>query len=157
MPSQYFSYYFAILTASSSFTEINFEESSEPSVTPYKICARDIVSRLCVTTINCDDCESVSIISPYFLLLASSNAASVSSNTKNGGGLTCDNANSNAIDVNDRSPPDNISKSLTFLRGNATLISIPISFSPASSSSASSIPSSSSAAFRLRFSQAISS
>ena len=38
--------YFATFTASSNRIESNVDASSEPSVTPYKISARDIVSRL---------------------------------------------------------------------------------------------------------------
>src|SRR3989338_8857711 len=82
-------------------------------------------------TSNCDLAESVLNISPYLRVFASSNAASVSSNTKNGGGFTCERANISAIDVSDLSPPDNISRPLIFLRGKLTSTSIPHSLSPA--------------------------
>ena len=38
--------YFAIATASSNLTERSLEDPSAPTVTPYKVPARDIVSRL---------------------------------------------------------------------------------------------------------------
>src|SRR3989338_2659268 len=66
-------------------------------------------------------------IKAYFCELASSNAASVSSKTRNGGGLTCDMAKSKEMATNDLSPPDNISKEENLFLGWLTKIPIPVS------------------------------
>src|SRR3989338_9471172 len=66
-------------------------------------------------------------IKAYFRELTSSKAASVSSKTRNGGGLTCDIAKSKEMATNDLSPPDNISSEEILFWGWLTEISIPVS------------------------------
>ena len=76
--------------------------------------------------------DSSAIMSPYFLELASSKAASVSSRMINGGGFTCDMANSKAMEVRARSPPDSIIKPFILFLGRLTSMSIPSSDSSSS-------------------------
>src|SRR3990167_9094960 len=86
-----------------------------------------IVSLLWVMTISWVFSPKLLSIKAYFCELASSNAASVSSKTRNGGGLTCDMAKSKEMATNDLSPPDSISKEEILFLGWLTEISIPVS------------------------------
>src|SRR3989338_7869349 len=66
-------------------------------------------------------------IKAYFRELTSSKAASVSSKTRNGGGLTCDIAKSKEMATSDLSPPDSISNEEILFLGWLTEISMPVS------------------------------
>ena len=128
---------FVYTSASSNFTDNSLEAPSSPMVTPNKTPADFIVSRLWVTIISWVLPESSFKIAAYLWVLASSNAASVSSKIKNGGGLIVVIAKSKAIEVRALSPPESMASPLILLLGKSTEISSP-------SSGSSSVPTSSS-------------
>src|SRR5690625_4210652 len=102
---------------SSSCTETNLETPDSCIVTPYKTSASSIVPLRWVITINCvsELCNFT-----YFakrITFASSKAASTSSRTQNGTGLTRKIENSKEMAVNALSPPDNNPNCCSFFPG----------------------------------------
>src|SRR5262249_32106906 len=116
--------YEALSSASSSSrrTETSFETPPSSIVTPYNTSASSIVPLRCVTTMNCVVSANSRKYSAKRETFASSSAASTSSSTQNGTGLTRKMENNNAIAVNARSPPESSCKFCSFLPGGCATI-----------------------------------